>query len=384
MPESKRVLVTGATGFLGSHLAYDLLKRGHFVVALARSSDSQTARNRLVKVLNRVSIDLKETPELLERLEVLESDIAAPMAGLDKSDYENLCNNIEEVWHSAASLSFGEDRRSEIFRMNVDGTRNIMELVSRTPSRRLHHVSTAYVAGKRSGVVYETEIDVGQDFRNPYEESKCHTETIVWSEHAAGNVIATIYRPSVVIGESVTGRATHFHGVYAFIRGLWTVVTRFRKKTGKNIVNLPLRVRGSGSASLNFVPIDYVTESMCHLGSLKSNIGRTFHMTNPDPTPNKQWLEIVCDQLGVRGVDLVDDNSFEDVPMTRLESIFHRQMAFYYQYLTNHSYFDCSATLEALKGTGIKCPEVTDEFNRKMTGWYIDQLNAGVNTSTST
>jgi len=377
MPRAKRVLVTGATGFLGSHLAHALVKEGHGVVALARSSESEPARDRLVKILGRVSTDPAETAALLDKLEVVEGDIAAPLAGLDTADYQDLCGSIDEVWHSAASLSFIEEHRPEIFRMNVDGTRNIVELTSHTPHRRLHHVSTAYVAGKRSGVVQETEIDVGQEFRNPYEESKCRAETMVWQEHQAGRVVATVYRPSVVIGESRTGRATHFHGVYAFIRGLWVVVDRIRKKTGAKIVHLPLRVRGTESATLNFVPIDYVTSAMRHVGSLESSIGRTFHMTNPNPTPNKQWLDAVCNQLGVRGIEMVGDESFEAEPMTRLESTFHRQMAFYYQYLTSNTRFDSSATLEALEGTGIRCPDMTDEFSRKMTGWYIDQLNAG-------
>ena len=384
MPGAKRVLLTGGTGFLGSHLAYALLKAGHFVVALARSSESDAARDRLVGVLGRVAPQPVEVVELLDRLEVLEGDIAAPLAGLDAADYEKLCPSIDEVWHSAASLSFIEEHRSEIFRMNVDGTRNIVELTSRTSGRRLHHVSTAYVAGKRSGLVHETEIDVGQEFRNPYEESKCRAETMVWAEHQAGRIVATVYRPGVVIGESRTGRATHLHGVYVFIRGLFAVVERIRKKTGQKIVDLPLRVRGAESATLNFVPIDYVTSAMCHVGSLESSIGGTFHMTNPDPTPNMQWFEVVCDQLGVRGIELVADESFEASPMTRLESVFHRQMAFYYQYLTSETRFDCSATLEALEGTGIKCPDVTDEFSRKMTGWYIDQLNATSNELSST
>jgi hypothetical protein len=168
------------------------------------------------------------------------------------------------------------------------------------------------------------------------------------------------------------------HGVYAFIRGLWSVVERTRKKTGQETVELPLRVRGNADRTLNFVPIDYVTRAMIHVGFQESAAGKRFHMTNPGATRNRQWLGIVCEQLGVRGIELVDEDAFENKPMTRMETIFHRQMAFYYQYLAGEPEFDCRGTLAAIAGTGIECPPVTDAFNRRVTGWYINELNAAI------
>ena len=376
MSGPERVLVTGATGFLGSHLAYSLLRDGHQVVALARASETQSAGERLVDALGRVPADPAEASEVLGRLQTVDGDIAAPNAGLDRRTRRALADGIDEVWHSAASLSFIEEHRREIFRMNVDGTRNIVDLTSLTRSKRLQHVSTAYVAGMRSDTVRESELDVGQEFRNPYEESKCRAETMIRQDHMDGRIVATVHRPSVVIGESQTGRATHLHGVYAFIRGLWSVVDRTRKKTGKEVVELPLRIRGSKDETLNFVPIDYVTAAMRHVGSMEGSAGQTYHMANPEATSNRHWLGIVCEQLGVCGIELVGSDAFDKQPMTRLETIFHRQMAFYYRYLTGEPRFDCSKTLGALESTGIACPRVTEEFSRRMTGWYVDRLNS--------
>jgi hypothetical protein len=98
-------------------------------------------------------------------------------------------------------------------------------------------------------------------------------------------------------------------------------------------------------------------------------------MANPEATPNRMWLGVVSEQLGIRGIELVGPESFERTPMTKLETLFHRQMAFYYQYLAGEPVFDCTHALEALRGARIVCPRVTEEFNRKMTGWYIDRLN---------
>ncbi len=374
-PNSARLL-TGATGFLGSHLCLALLEAGHRVVALVRASKNQTAEERVVEVLGRVSGNPEHVPSLTARLEVVEGDIAADWLALGKKAFLDLADRVGETWHSAASLSFLEEDREDIFRMNVEGTRHILDFVARTESRRLHHVSTAYVAGTRTGIMREEELDVGQGFKNPYEESKCRAELRIAEQAAEGLIVPTVYRPSIVIGDSRSGRATHFHGVYAFIRGLWAVVERLRRKSEDGgVVGLPLRVLGSLTSTLNFVPIDYVTEGMIEISNRPDSAGRTFHMANPDATPNSLWLGIVCDQLGVEGIRFVDSSSFEDEPMTRLEALFHRQMAFYNQYLEEEPQFDCTNALEALAATSIRCPKVSDEFARKMTGWYIDRLN---------
>ena len=372
---ANRILVTGGTGFLGSHLCHALLGQGHHVIALARGSKSGSPTDRILEVVGGVCSDPDQMRALTENLEVFEGDISLPRLGLSESEYDGL-KQVDEIWHSAASLSFVEEDRDRIFEMNLGGTKNIVELVAETPNRRLHHVSTAYVAGHRTDRVMEDEVDVGQNFKNPYEESKCRAELLVSAARGQKQIRATVYRPSIVIGDSRTGRATHFHGVYAFIRGLWSATRRLRcGQPESTIVDLPLRVRGSESTTLNFVPIDYVTDAMLELATKPSGEGTTYHLANPIPTENHLWLNIVCDQLRVRGIRLVGDEAFLNDPMTRLETVFHKQMAFYYQYLGEEPVFDCSHVLDGLEGTSIRCPEVTPEFARKMTGWYIDRLN---------
>jgi nucleoside-diphosphate-sugar epimerase len=241
----------------------------------------------------------------------------------------------------------------------------------------LHHVSTAYVAGKKEHST-EGEINTGQSFRNPYEESKCEAEVLVADAHAKGKLTARVYRPSIVIGDSQTGRATHFHGVYAFIRGLFTAAARLRRKTaGNGPVHLPVRVLGKTTTTLNFVPIDYVVNGMVHIGHQPASAGGTYHLANPHPTPNDLWLPNICRLLHVTGVELVDQHAFDVVPQTKMEALFQKQMAFYYMYLQGEPRFDCTRTLDALRGTGIECPGVTVEFIEKMVGWYVGYLRSG-------
>ena len=372
MPHPKNVFVTGATGFIGSHLTARLLQDGYHVKALVRRSKTASARERVETILGAAGA------ARFENLRVLEGDISLPHLGLSDAARAEITSCTEEVWHCAASLSFGPQNRAEIFRMNVDGTRHVLDLVKQLPGRRLHHVSTAYIAGNRSDLALETEIDVGQSFKNPYEESKCRTEIMIAGSHQADAIRASVYRPSIVIGDSKSGRVTHFHGVYAFIRALWTALERLRRHTPHlDFIKLPLRVLGVENQTLNFVPIDYVVDGMVEISRRTDSNGGTYHLSNPVPTENRFWLPNICRILHVEGIQLVGHGSFLKSPMTKLESLFQKQMAFYYQYLQGEPRFDCRGALEALKNTGIECPRVTVEFISKMAGWYVNFLNAG-------
>jgi thioester reductase-like protein len=340
-------------------------------MALARGSKTDSARQRVEETLSQIG------KVSFEQLDVLDGDLAHPRLGISEDAFRKVAISANEIWHCAASLSFAEEDRDEIFRMNVGGTENILELAEQIPGRRLQHVSTAYIAGNRTDLALETDIDVGQTFRNPYEESKCQAEKLIDAAHRSGLVSASIYRPSIVIGDSRSGRVTHFHGVYAFIRGLWGALERLRRRMPEGgLVKLPLRLIGAEGTTLNFVPIDYVVDAMITISRSPDSMGQTYHLSNPFPTENRIWLPNICRVLGVEGIQLVGEGSFLKAPMTRLEALFERQMAFYYQYLQGEPRFDCGRTLDALKNTGIECPRVTVEFIEKMTSWYVDFLNS--------
>jgi thioester reductase-like protein len=225
------VMLTGATGFVGRELLERFLERDdRHVYALVRAPDEEAAAERLPRH---------------PRLTAVPGDIESPGLGLDERRSQALAEEVDTVVHCAASVSFGLGL-DESRRVNVEGTRHVAELADRCGRlRRFTYISTAYVAGAHRGVFGEDDLDVGQAFRNPYEQSKFEAERVVRERYA--HLPVQVLRPSIVVGDSRTGRTSSFNVLYpplrAFARG--------------SIPALPAR-RG---APVDVVPVDYVADS---------------------------------------------------------------------------------------------------------------------------
>lgn len=209
------ILITGGTGFLGMSLVARLLEDddGPDIILPIRARDAAGARERLDAVLETL---YEEPPVSASRLRPLAGDILEPGLGLAAADVRG----VERVVHCAASIAFTLPL-AEARDINVSGTARVVGLCHRLPSlERLVHVSTAYVAGRSSGIFGEDDHDVGQTFRNTYEQTKWEAESLV---REAG-LPSAIVRPSIVVGESDSGWTPAFNVVYwplqAFARGI--------------------------------------------------------------------------------------------------------------------------------------------------------------------
>ena len=151
-------LLTGATGLLGNYLLRDLLLRDVPVAVLVRPTRKQTVRQRIEVALCHWDAELGKS---LPRPVVLEGDIAQPDLGLDAVNLRWASEYCSAVIHNAASLTFhSTSSEGEPWRSNIEGTRNVLDFCRNTGIRKLHHVSTAYVAGLRQGKILETELNV--------------------------------------------------------------------------------------------------------------------------------------------------------------------------------------------------------------------------------
>ena len=170
-------------------------------------------------------------------------------------------------------------------RVNAGGTRNVVELARTLPHlRQFHHVSTCYVAGKREGVILETELRHDAGYRNYYEESKYLAELEV--ESAKSDLPVTIHRPAVVCGDSKTGETGKYDGVYYLIHYLlkWPSVL--------STINI-----GNHKVSLNLVPVDFVVDAMAALAFDERAIGKTLQLADPAPLTTNQLFNAIAKSI---------------------------------------------------------------------------------------
>src|SRR3954447_13975608 len=256
-----RVLLTGFPGFIGRRLADRLLSDGASLTALVEPRMTDVAR---------------ETAP--EGLEVLEGDITKRRLGLSGADWDRLAAEVTTVFHLAAVYDLAVP--AEIAqRVNVDGTGNVLELcVACENLERLNYVSTAYVAGWRSGVVYEHELSLGQRFKNHYESTKFQAE--VWVHDEMDRVPTTIYRPAIVVGDSQTGETQKFDGPYYMLRVVSVAEQR----------HLPIPQFGRAEAPFNVVPVDFVVDALVAASGEPEAVGETLHLVDPEPVTAAELL----------------------------------------------------------------------------------------------
>jgi long-chain acyl-CoA synthetase len=261
------VLLTGATGFVGREILSRFLERGdRHIFALVRAENDDQAAERL--------------PDH-DRLTAVAGDIEQPELGLAGGTRELLRREVTTVLHCAASVSFDlplEESRA----VNVEGSRRMLEFARSCEGlERFSYVSTAYVAGEPGGLFREDELAVGQRFRNPYERSKFEAELALRSE--GSELPLQILRPSIVVGDSSTGRTSSFNVLYgplkAFARGAVPAIPARR------------------DAPVDIVPVDYVADRVHELATHGPD--GTFHLVaGRNATTVGRLLEMSSEELG--------------------------------------------------------------------------------------
>jgi thioester reductase-like protein len=260
------IFLTGSTGYLGSYLVAGLCT-GHreSLNLLVRAKSRQEARERLWQSLQ-LHFTFPEFYEFLNaRVRIFLGDLTSERFGLPDAEYHALVDATDSVIHCAASLN----RKSEkqCLNVNLRGTLEVIQLARRAQNhhglRRYSHVSTVAVAGQRHDevVTEDTAIDWARSDYDPYARTK------KFCEHMAGQLLSdvprTIFRPAIVLGDSLRAETTQFDMVQAF-----DILSRFPV--------LPLRPNDR----IDIVPANYVASAIVAIHQKAKPAHGIYHLSS--------------------------------------------------------------------------------------------------------
>ena len=363
-PASTRVvLFTGFPGFIGARLVPRLLELD------GAASFRCLVQQKYLDVARETVARLERShPFTTGRIELVPGDVAAPGLGIGESAARALQRQLSGCFHLAAAYDLAVPRETGL-RVNVEGTKNVLSFLGDCPRlERFDYVSTAYVSGTAVGVFRETDLDVGQSFRNAYEETKFLAEEAVRSS----GLPATTYRPAIVVGDSRTGETGKFDGPYFALNAM-------RRLPSPGVF---VRV-GSGRNPVNLVPVDFVLEAVARLSTWAGSVGKTYHLTDPSPLSASEISELFAKALGKQFVYVPVPTAaarllFSPGPVER----FFGMPAVTLDYFDHPLRYDNSLAAADLAPFGLSCPRFPD-YVQALVAFYrahADEITRGAMT----
>ena len=360
---NKYIGLTGATGLLGSYLLKDLLAAGRNVVAFVRGSKMESARSRIETILQYFE---KINGHVLPRPVVIESDLGKENLGISAEWSRWISEHIDTMLHNAASLEFLRDEKTnEPYRSNVEGTKNVLELCRQHSIKQFHHVSTAYVCGLREGIVRETELECGQEYGNDYESSKATSERAVRNAPFLDQI--TVYRPAIIVGDSVSGYTPTFHGFYTPLKILYPIIDA-KDVSAQGVKEIIAALGMNGNDEKNFVPVDWISRVMTHILLRPKHHGDCYHLAPGNRTRIDTMSDVLAEALSVPKKNAINAAGMQGTPFNLMET-FLSQMNVYRAYWRNDPVFDMTNTLSA--AGHLPCPAMDKDQMRILTHYAI-------------
>lgn len=333
--------MTGFPGFIAVRLAARLARPDVQFFFLVQPQFVDAA----MRAVDMISAD---TATPADNFALVEGDISQKDLGISEEDLKIILAETTDLFHLAAIYDLAV-AKEPAERVNLIGTRNVNDLARSVEHlNRYNYISTCYVAGKRTGRILETELKHDAGFRNNYEETKYLAEIEV--EDLKEELPVTVFRPSVVVGDSVSGETAKYDGIYYLIKYL-------RKAPGLlRFVNV-----GNDHVTLNLVPVDFVVEGIAALSEDELAVGRTIALADPDPLTTAKLFDAIAESLtGKRSVlhppaGLVEWSLM--LPVTpSITGLPHSGVPYFFI----KQEYDTSVADELLSPHGIRCPQFPD------------------------
>jgi thioester reductase-like protein len=341
MSFTESIFLTGFPGFIAARLVERLATPDAQFFLLVQPQFVEKAMLELEAISSRTG-----TP--IENFALIEGDIALDDLGINAEDLKTLRDETTDIYHLAAVYDLAVDKNLA-YNVNLEGTRKVNDFARSVAGlHRYNYVSTCYVAGRRNGIILETELKHDAGFRNFYEETKYLAEVAV--EDLKEELPVTIFRPSVVVGDSKTGETAKYDGIYYLIHYLRKAPHLLR------FINV-----GNRNVKLNLVPVDFVVEGIAALARDDNSVGKTIALADPNPLTTAALFDALAEKMtGKRSIVTPPPALVEwslslpfSPPITGLP---HSGVPYFFIAQT----YDTSVADELLAPHHIQCPGFTD------------------------
>jgi thioester reductase-like protein len=358
------VLLTGVTGFVGTAVMLRILERSERpIVALVRAKNASDATARVRAALAEV-VPAALVDTYMSRCSAVPADLLADGLGLRHADRERLARACDEVIHCAASVSFALPL-DEARAVNTAGAARMAELATVTATRgnglrRIVHVSTAYVAGERTGAFGEDEMTIGLPFRNTYEQTKHEAEQLLrgWSPRLPLQIV----RPSIVVGDRTTGWTRSFNVLY------WPLKMFARGR-------LPV-IPALADAPVDVVSVDYVADTI--LGLADAPTGTYHAVAGEHASTVAEVIALAAERFGVPAPAVVDPRVLDEAlgrPMTPAQRNVLERARIFFPYFALGVRFEDRWARTVLEPAGISAEPLDGYFGNLMD--YAERVNWG-------
>ncbi len=313
-----RVAITGATGVVGRHLLFELIKQhtGRLdrleVLVLGRGDAGASLRERM----RADRAGGRQPPTCLgegrgtgglsefctERIRCVDMDLERDDLALSPHDLRRLrAEPIDCLLHSAALTDLRNTPAvaAAARQTNLLGTRRLLRLVDALRVREFDYVGSAYCCGLAAGEVPPDYANGHDEFRNPYERTKLEGELAVRDFARRTGLRCRYFRPSVVCGRMIEpplGAISKFGVIYSI--GALGVRLRQRQRTIAPPAGGAFRACCNPRGGLNVVPADYVAKAVCQVIA-QDDPGESYHVVKERPIPNTLLVPALLSSLGV-------------------------------------------------------------------------------------
>nr|WP_296020476.1 SDR family oxidoreductase [uncultured Acidovorax sp.] len=354
--------VTGATGFIGKRLVKKLLERKGAVVHFLIRKESA---DKVADLRSYWGVSATRAIPVF-------GDLTAKKLGVAAEDVKKLKGQVDHFYHLAAVYDLSADEETQVA-VNIEGTRNTVDLAKAIDVGHFHHVSSIAAAGLYEGVFREDMFEEAEGLDHPYFQTKHESEKIVRQDC---KVPWTVYRPAMVVGDSTTGEMDKIDGPYYFFK----LIQRLRQL-------LPpwMPTVGLEGGRVNIVPVDFVVNALNVISHQKDITKKCYHLVDPVGYRVGDVLDIFSRAAHAPRMNLfvnaallgfipksVKKSLMALAPVRRVRNAVMKDLGLPEDMLTFVNYptrFDCRETLAALKGSGVNCPNLKDYAWRLWDYW---------------